>query len=870
MKRAFLLGAALAWVALFIVGAASAQDGKVAPDVWPLLDKKGDVRLVLTLTNQPGPRVGRQVRERYEAQLEALSDRARAITRLQLPQKSLSPAQERRFRLAPLTPILEQTRTMYLADADAVRTRMADEIVATVRPLVEFEHAALGVFVARMGGRVTSSTTILSTLAATVPARQVLKLAGHPGIAWVDLDHAGAPELDVQAPSLGLTTGFWPNGFNGGVHDVGVLDTGVQQNHPAFVGHRFESNGGTTDSNGHGTGIAGILASRDATFRGMAWASDTISVAIAGADSTSMSGLNYLMTGTTERAENVNYSFGNGTANTTDYSSFDRFFDAVIDTFGVMVSKSTGNGGWGTTTITHPAPAYNLLASANMDDRNTVTRADDLITSSSSRGPTLGGRKKPDITAPGTNSMTTNRTGGFSNLGGTSSASPHTGGGAVLLFNLGLSDVRAIKAVLLNSADAWNDNNTSTTADDGPVNGSLWTKTFGWGYLDLAEAYINGLDAFVRDMPAPTGARRYKLFKGFMFASEKATLVWNRHVAYNGAAYPTQTEDLSNLDLQSWRASDNGLLKTSASLIDNVEQIDVPADGDVVLKVYTTGTFDPQVPTERFGLATEENFAETTGPAFGLSWGHPTSVAPGATFTVTVTVTNTGDVPAHGNTVTLGGGTVVGGANPQTLPSIPAGQSRVATWTVQAPATTGTINLTATQSSNSYGETFAASGNSSVQVTQPVVFPGSFSVGPGLLESGVLADLFNEDANRVVCKLDLSREELGPHIQVLVEGTAPTANPASMSVVLKASAQLTGVRQTIEMYDWVASQFVPVDSRTASLTDTTVTVAVPSPLARFVRAGDRRLRTRFGWESLAFDSSAAWRVWIDRAVWLMP
>ena len=122
----------------------------------------------------------------------------------------------------------------------------------------------------------------------------------------------------------------------------------------------------------------------------------------------------------------------------------------------------------------------------------------------------------------------------------------------------------------------------------------------------------------------------------------------------------------------------------------------------------------------------------------------------------------------------------------------------------------------------------------------------------------------------MVCKLDLTREEVGPHIQVTVEGTAPTANPASMSVVLRASAQFAGTQQTIVMYDWLAAQYVAVDARTAALADTTVTVAVPGPLARFVRAGDRKVRMRLGWESLAFESAAAWRVWIDRAVWLMP
>ena len=89
------------------------------------------------------------------------------------------------------------------------------------------------------------------------------------------------------------------------------------------------------------------------------------------------------------------YSFGNGTANDEDYGPTDQFFDGVIDTFGYMVSKSTGNGGWGTTTITHPAPAYNLMASGNVYDQDTVPRTDDRIQSSSSRK--AGGNSQNEI-----------------------------------------------------------------------------------------------------------------------------------------------------------------------------------------------------------------------------------------------------------------------------------------------------------------------------------------------------------------------------------------------------------------------------------------------------------------------------------------
>lgn len=685
------------------------------------------VDVVIMLRPQPTPVLARAGRAGVQGALDALTEEIRAVTRAALPAQALSPAQERLYQPAPLAPHLIAARKALAEQRDALEQALRSELAGEAELAVRPAQDELGAYIGRLGGTVYARTGVVSTLGAWVPAGRLPELAAHALVASIDLNYPGEPELDNQRHSLGLVTGFWANGIDGGVHDVGVLDTGVQQNHPALSSHTFLSNMGTNDTSTHGTGMAGILASTDATFQGVAHGCDKICVALAGSITTSMPGMNYIA-GTGE-PENVNYSFGNGTATDGDYTNVDQFFDGVISTFGFMVSKSTGNNGFGSTlpTITHPAPAYNLMASANMDDKNTVTRADDTITSSSSRGPTLGGRKKPDITAPGNNSMSCTPSGGFANIGGTSSASPHTGGGIVLLWDMGTTSAMAAKAVLLNTTDAMEDNGTSTTADDVYVAGSLWNKRYGWGYLNLGQAYLHGLDVFMDSVPPAPETADYRLYRGAMFANERATLVWQRHVAYNGATYPTQIESLSDLDLFCFRETDNALLSSSISPIDNVEQLDVDVDATVVLKVEAAGTFDPDIPTESFALATQENFVAATGPVLAGSFALPPTVVPGQTFVLTFDVDNDGDLAAHAVQALLSGLTVVTGPNPAPVGAIAAGSTAPATWTVQAPATPGTHPLAVALSSVSYGESFVGTGTGTLVVSAPPSCPGDLN-----------------------------------------------------------------------------------------------------------------------------------------------
>jgi serine protease AprX len=171
-------------------------------------------------------------------------------------------------------------------------------------------------------------------------------------------------------------------------------------------------------------------------------------------------------------ADVISFSFG-GTTGSAD-TPYSRFYDAVADDLGVSVVLVAGNNGPGAYSIRNPGISFNAITVGSVDDRNTVTRSDDTIVTSSSRGPTLDGRLKPDIVAPGEDIMSAcfmwevNPTDHML-MSGTSMATPHVAAAVLLLKDgIGGSFSAIYKALLLNSADDW--------GPAGPDTGA------GWGY----------------------------------------------------------------------------------------------------------------------------------------------------------------------------------------------------------------------------------------------------------------------------------------------------------------------------------------------------------------------------------------------------
>jgi serine protease AprX len=70
---------------------------------------------------------------------------------------------------------------------------------------------------------------------------------------------------------------------------------------------------------------------------------------------------------------------------------------------GIVVCVAAGNDGPRSRTIASPGISDQVITVGASDDRNTVEREDDDVANFSSRGPTIYGKVKPDLLAPGVN-----------------------------------------------------------------------------------------------------------------------------------------------------------------------------------------------------------------------------------------------------------------------------------------------------------------------------------------------------------------------------------------------------------------------------------------------------------------------------------
>ncbi len=696
---------------------------RIDPQLKELAQKAERLPVIIIFGEQPQRQIARDLHRKYHPRIEELAGQVRDIYQRYLPRESLASQDEEIEHSRMLEQYVSESDRKVVEELNREREqlmqKMRREIAENSREVLATSQEEMVRMIESMGGRVTERLGVVNAVAAVIPAYSLEEIANTGGVAEVVYDHPGKPELNNQVSSLGVNS-WWSSGFDGGVWDVGVLDEGVLETHAALSGHTFYEN--YAPNGNHGTGVACMYASTNATYRGLAFGLNAILVDNAGSTSTSMAGADWMLRSAGDDPEVINYSWGNGSATGSDWHAFSRFVDAVVFDYNTSWAKSAGNNGFGTNTMTVPANNYNGLTVANMDDANTVSRADDVITGSSSRGPTVLNRKKPDLSAPGNNTMTCNNAGGYSNLGGTSSAAPKVGAGTLLLTDGGNWDPKAIKAVLINTADSWEDNNTQTTADDGPKTGREWNKTYGWGYLDLWHAHFHRTDYFAGSVKPNGQAGDYKLYKGQVYNGDKATLVWERDVDYNNAATPTSYRDLSDLDLRMYNESTNGTISSDTTIRDNVHQVAASGSAPSVVKVYAYSSSFDGASSEPYALATEENFSAASGPAFSTLLIKPSSVPSLGTFTLTARITNTGDLDAHGVKAKLNlpsGFTLLSGALTQSVGKLKDGNLTHVVWQIRAPFSwwfSVTYPLSVSVSSTSYGESFAGVGKSTITV----------------------------------------------------------------------------------------------------------------------------------------------------------
>lgn len=280
----------------------------------------------------------------------------------------------------------------------------------------------------------------------------------------------------------------------------------------------------------------------------------------------------------------------------------EKRFDNYAATHNVLFVSGVGNGG----TVLPPGTAYNGIGVGVSDG-------------SSSTGPTVNGRCKPDIVAPGS---------------ATSYAAPYVSGAAALLLQAArngaggadtnaAADIRTLKALLLNGAvkpAGWT-NHPAHPLDmrhgSGVLNVLNSWKQLAFGKQPFVEAasaapgsvHPPGSETIDRspvgwDFNTITNLRSEDRIHHYYFVVPTnstghrftATLTWNRASGSNG---------INNLDLFLYDYFSGSPIAMSTSLVDNVEHIHVPnlPPGRYNLQVWKSADF--QTVTETYALAYE-------------------------------------------------------------------------------------------------------------------------------------------------------------------------------------------------------------------------------------------------------------------------
>jgi len=420
---------------------------------------------------------------------------------------------------------------------------------------------------------------------------------------------ANIPDVKFIEPVL--TPGFWNDmarsitrvnmtnevyGLTGKGQIIAIADSGLdtgndsdnQPNNPDFTGRVLKwynvtgellssSTDYTDDTNGHGTHVAGTAAgggnASNGKFRGVA--PEASIVVQACGDGTSGSGL-YIYN---DLGDLYGPPFSDGArihSNSWGYSDssyFGKYVEACYQTdyfmwniTTMLVVYAAGNDGTSgsgdANTTSPPATSKNVLnVGASESYRPQFnSRGDNIehIAEFSSRGGTLDGRIKPDIVAPGTwilssRSSAASGTGwGFFNdkyewMGGTSQATPHVSGAAILARQYFVEcenltpSAALLKAVLINGAD------DIGTADIPNMNE-------GWGRLNLTNSLFPEKPRVMRYVDNTTGFNSsdppvvLNFTAGHAGVPLKFTLVWTD---YPGSSVAAQSSPklVNDLDL---------------------------------------------------------------------------------------------------------------------------------------------------------------------------------------------------------------------------------------------------------------------------------------------------------------------------------
>ena len=259
---------------------------------------------------------------------------------------------------------------------------------------------------------------IINSVSSKVSRDCLKRMCSWEGIEKIYLDGIKKASLNIATPSIGSTAVQRKKRLTGKGINIAILDTGVYP-HPdltrpvnrivAFkdwVNNRKKP----YDDNGHGTHVAGDAAGNgwasQGKYKGPAPKAGIVGVKVLdeqgdGFDSTIIKGIEWCIRNRKRlKLRILSMSFGAPMSSSCSEDPLCQAVEKAVKA-GLVVVVAAGNRGPEPRTIESPGNSSLAITVGAVDDRRTIRQSDDRITAFSSRGPTLDGRIKPDLVAPG-------------------------------------------------------------------------------------------------------------------------------------------------------------------------------------------------------------------------------------------------------------------------------------------------------------------------------------------------------------------------------------------------------------------------------------------------------------------------------------
>ncbi|MFB3789381.1 MAG: S8 family serine peptidase [bacterium] len=298
---------------------------------------------------------------------------------------------------------------------------------------------------------------IVNAFAAEMPLAAVSQLEILPTVAGIEYDktvYAADFELDNAWGVQHIHSEVChAGGIKGGGVKVGVIDTGVNYNHPDIAGNYrggydfVNKDSDPQDDNSHGSHVAGILAALDNSQGVVGVAPKVELYALKVLNQYGNGGYSDIVAAlewsVTNGIQVVNLSLGSvGDPGTTVEQAF-----ANAAAAGLVIVAAAGNQGNAEGTgdnVIYPARYQSVIAVAALNPANQRAVF-------SSTGPAV------ELAAPGVDILSIQHNGpGYTTKSGTSMASPHVAGAAALLIDAGISSTLVRTALQLTADDLGN------------------------------------------------------------------------------------------------------------------------------------------------------------------------------------------------------------------------------------------------------------------------------------------------------------------------------------------------------------------------------------------------------------------------------